>query len=204
MRSTVVGLLLSLFGGIVFAQTTVPNTFTAGTAAKASEVNANFHALATAIDNLESRVSKLEGTLTAADVAGTYAFASLEAETITNANVNVASSQGIVHHQSSNGTFTFNANGTFSFSAPNNSSKLTFSLNTATATETQETVPGSGTGTWSLSGKILTISVGGGGPTVAFTLAAGPGLFINISNSFVTSSTSAASDHLLLILMRTN
>src|SRR5258706_4460391 len=121
MRYSFVGLLLSVLSGVAFAQTTVPNTFTRGTAAKASEVNANFQALATAIDNLGSRVSKLEGTITATDVAGTYAFASLEAETFTGANVNVASSVGIIHHQNGNGTFTLNANGTFSFSATTSS-----------------------------------------------------------------------------------
>jgi len=200
MRYSFVGLLLLVLSGVGLAQTTVPNTFTAGTAAKASEVNANFQALATAIDNLGSRVSKLEGTLSTADVAGTYAFASLEVETFTGANVNVASSLGIVHHQNGNGTFTFNANGTFTFSQTTSSSKLTFLLNSASATETIETIPGTATGTWTLSGKILTINISGG-PTIPFTLAAGPGLFINISNIV---SSSGASDHQLLFLMRTN
>jgi hypothetical protein len=43
-------LSLLLFAASCVAQTTVPNTFVAGTPAKAADVNANFSALATAID----------------------------------------------------------------------------------------------------------------------------------------------------------
>ncbi|MBI3611096.1 MAG: SUMF1/EgtB/PvdO family nonheme iron enzyme [Nitrospirae bacterium] len=51
----VVGLLAFVVVGIAidaYAATTVPNTFTTGTTAKAAEVNANFSALATAIDTI--------------------------------------------------------------------------------------------------------------------------------------------------------
>ena len=41
--------------GSVFAETTVPNTFTAGTPAKASEVNENFSKIASAVDEHWSR-----------------------------------------------------------------------------------------------------------------------------------------------------
>lgn len=51
MRYSVVVFLLCIFSGAALAQTTVPNTFTTGTAAQASQVNANFQALATAIDS---------------------------------------------------------------------------------------------------------------------------------------------------------
>lgn len=50
MRYSFAGLLLFALGSTAVAQTTVPYTFTAGTAAKASEVNADFQALAAAID----------------------------------------------------------------------------------------------------------------------------------------------------------
>ena len=43
---------LSLVAGSLFAATTVPNTFVNGTVADADEVNANFEALAKAIDNI--------------------------------------------------------------------------------------------------------------------------------------------------------
>lgn len=53
MRYSFAGLILFAFSSTALAQsslTTVPYTFTAGTAAKASEVNADFQALAAAID----------------------------------------------------------------------------------------------------------------------------------------------------------
>lgn len=43
---------LTALAGFAWGQTTVPNTFTAGTPARAAEVNANFQALASAIDGL--------------------------------------------------------------------------------------------------------------------------------------------------------
>jgi hypothetical protein len=52
----VVGLLAVAVTGVAiyaYAATTVPNTFTTGTIAKADEVNDNFSALATAIDTIE-------------------------------------------------------------------------------------------------------------------------------------------------------
>lgn len=54
-----IGLLAFVVMGVTvysYAVTTVPNTFTAGTTATASEVNANFSALATAIDTITSCV----------------------------------------------------------------------------------------------------------------------------------------------------
>jgi len=73
MRNGIAAVVLLLLVTAAHAQTTVPHTFTAGAAAKASEVNANFAALATGINNLASRVDRLEGgALTNASIAGTY------------------------------------------------------------------------------------------------------------------------------------
>ena len=58
MRNTIAGLLLVAFSSSVLAQTTVPHTLISGTAAKASDVNENFQALATAIDNLSAKIAK--------------------------------------------------------------------------------------------------------------------------------------------------
>ena len=44
----------------VAGQLTIPNTFTAGTPAKASEVNANFNAVKVAVDNNSSRLDSIE------------------------------------------------------------------------------------------------------------------------------------------------
>jgi len=45
-----IGVFALLFSGVAFGQTQVPNDFTAGTPARAAEVNANFDALETAVD----------------------------------------------------------------------------------------------------------------------------------------------------------
>lgn len=52
MRHTIAGFLISVCSTAAFAQVTVPHEFAAGSAARASEVNANFQALATAINAL--------------------------------------------------------------------------------------------------------------------------------------------------------
>ncbi|MFZ2651097.1 MAG: hypothetical protein WA210_13430 [Burkholderiaceae bacterium] len=50
MRKSALAFVLCIAAGATIAQTTVPNSFTAGTPANASQVNQNFQALANAID----------------------------------------------------------------------------------------------------------------------------------------------------------
>ncbi len=56
-RSLVVGLLLGSLGLYGLAAVSIPNTFSAGTPIKASEVNANFSAVKTAVDALEAKIN---------------------------------------------------------------------------------------------------------------------------------------------------
>lgn len=71
----------TLVSSAALAQTEVPNTFESGQPANAADVNANFTALATAIDNLATRVTTLESAsgdsaLTLEDLVGnTYCIA---------------------------------------------------------------------------------------------------------------------------------
>jgi len=116
MRYSFVGFLLLLLTSTVRTDNGA-FTFTAGTAARASEVNANFQALATAIDNW-GRESATGRHAHAADVAGNLCLCLFGMETFTAANINVASPQGIIHHQNGNGTFTLNASGAFSLPLP--------------------------------------------------------------------------------------
>jgi hypothetical protein len=51
MRYSFATFLLCIISSAALAQTTVPYTFTSGSAAQASQVNADFQALATAIDS---------------------------------------------------------------------------------------------------------------------------------------------------------
>lgn len=197
MRYTAAAILLVALNTPLFAQTTLPYTFAPGTVAKASEVNANFQALLAA-------VNKLEGAITAADVAGTYALASF--------GVNMTGvpppgatggSSARIEHTSTNGVATFNANGTFSVSPETTTGgAVVFSfLNqagtvvTATAASQNAAPPPTVGGTWTLSGKTLTLAVtGGGGGT--FTAAVGSRVFIGVNGD------SASQD--LHFLIRTN
>lgn len=55
--------LTGLTGAATAAEVTIPNTFTAGTEARASEVNANFTAVKAAVDDNHDRISTLENDL---------------------------------------------------------------------------------------------------------------------------------------------
>lgn len=80
MRNSVLSCLLAGACTFVSAQVTLPNTFTAGSPARAAEVNANFQALTTALNGLTTRVAKLEGQITANDLVGTYAVSQFQTE----------------------------------------------------------------------------------------------------------------------------
>jgi hypothetical protein len=195
MRYSVAAFLLCIFSVAALAQTTVPYTFTAGTTAQASQVNADFSALATAIDNLTSRVSKLEGQLTAADMVGTYA--------ITGLSVTV-SSQAQVTNNSVQGTLNLNANGTYSLSI---SGGIAFSLNwifvgsnpVQSASAPYQTITPplyNESGTWSLSGNTLSLNPSGGGGGSVVVTAGG--------RLFVTSSATSPGTTTLNIFIRSN
>ena len=207
MRYLMAGLMLfSAVNTTVAAQTTLPFTFAPGTVAKASEVNANFQALLTAIN-------RLEGQISAADVAGTYSIASLGLYVNSTPQAGMMSNNGRVEHISSNGTATLNANGTFSVTQETTSgSALVFDFLKGSVmippsvvapvvvtaqVETQNAAPPpTGSGTWSLSGKTLTLTTSNGGGT--FTAAVGGRLFIGITPSPDNKSQD------LHILIRTN
>lgn len=57
---TLFTIIACLLASTAFAQTQVPNSFTAGEPARASDVNENFSSLASAIDQIGSRVSSIE------------------------------------------------------------------------------------------------------------------------------------------------
>ena len=133
------------------AQTTVPYSFSAGSPAKAGEVNANFQALATAINALSTRLDKAEGKLTAADLVGTYRFQSLQPEIGTGPYVAFAVFDG---------TLTVKADGTYSLQFSSKGLQLDIQGgNGNPLTGAVKSMSGSGVdgGSWSLSGTVVTL-----------------------------------------------
>jgi hypothetical protein len=200
MRFVSIGFLLFVVSGAVSAQTTLPYTFAPGTVAKASEVNANFQALLTAIN-------KLEGPVTAAGVAGTYVLAGLSLYMTSTPQSGTMSNNARMEHNSTKATAVLNANGTFSFSQEtSNGSAMLFdflknngtnTVTNATAIAQPNTSPPESGGTWTLSGNTLTITTNTGGMGT-FTAAAGGRLFIGVDASPDNTSQE------LHILIRTN
>jgi len=134
---------LCTLGNTAVAQVTVPHTFTSGTPARADEVNANFQALVNAINALGERVDKLEGPLTAADIAGTYHMENLQ--------IGVDAPSGDTEVIAYRGPFTLAANGTFT--------------TTFTGRAHSDAGPtnddGAITGTWTFANGVVTASVPG-------------------------------------------
>jgi hypothetical protein len=131
---------LCAISGTAPAQTTVPNTFTSGTPARSSEVNANFQALTTAIDALADRVERLEGEVSTTDIAGTYATNIFQI----GVDIPSGSTEGITYQ----GPMILAADGTFS---------ITF-----TGAKNDDAGPGADngslTGTWTLTGSTVTLT----------------------------------------------
>lgn len=185
MRQVFVALFVFLSSSAAFAQVTPPFTFTAGAAARASEVNANFSALATAINDLAARLAVVETpALTMAAVAGTYRFASLELG-ISAANGPNASGYLQVSPVRSSGTLTLAASGAVTLSltseathgrieyspAPNHvhatvptgTTAGAASGSTVTSSLTAETDPHTVPGTWTIANGEVVITFTGAG-----------------------------------------
>lgn len=170
--------VLAALSGFALAAS-VPNTFTAGTPAVASQVNANFAALVDAVTSLESRVNKLEGQgLTAADLAGTYSVAVLSTSTTA-----PQANNGRMEHVASSGTLTLNANGTFSLSGSVTGFALVWNFSgsnpvaTAAVTANSFTNSPPNSGTWGFSGNTLLLTFSAG-ETASLTGTVGGRLFI--------------------------
>jgi hypothetical protein len=143
-------LALCAFGQSARAQVTVPHVFTPGTPARATEVNENFQALATAINGLAARLSKLEGgPTTDADVVGNYTLSILQV-----GNGEVAVGNGDSEAISYDGTFTFAADHTFT-------STFTGHKNDSQGPHADD---GTIAGTWSLANNSVSMTITGQTP----------------------------------------
>ncbi len=173
------------FGNQATAQVTVPNTFVAGAAAKASEVNANFQALAAAINSLAARVAKAEGQVLAADLAGTYALSRFQSEIGTGTNA------GWVASYVSGGTLTLAANGTATLSGlVESGSQVNFPSGTRITLNRPEATVNL---TWSYTGGKVVLPDGG-----TLLVADGGRLLISTSANPEDGTT------VLLLFVRTN
>jgi len=185
MHQALAALFAFLLSTAALAQTTVPHNFTAGAPARASEVNANFSALASAIDALAGRVAALESpTLTMASLAGSYRFTSLELGISAASGAN-ASGYLQVSPVRSSGTLTLAAGGAVSVSltseathgrieyspapnhvhaqVPSGTTAGAASGSTVSSSLTRETDPHTVPGTWTLTNGEIVITFTGAG-----------------------------------------
>lgn len=182
-KLALIALLLS-FGAA--AQVTVPNSFTSGQAASASQVNANFSALVSAINATNARVTKLEGTdIVAADLVGTYKFSLLHSELNDNH----------IAHYVQRGTVTLNANLSSSYSVTGQGFQFNPNGN---ATPSAGAFPGqttdTGTSSWTYGSSILNI-VGMGD----FFVTAGGKILIRANASGDASSGTPGGTELIIL-----
>jgi hypothetical protein len=185
--NVVAAVIFALLGGAASAQVSVPNTFTAGTPARAADVNANFQALVTAVNTLSSRVSKLEGQITSADLVGTYAVNQFQSELGGGASGRVAVYTG-------GGTVTFAAGGTGTVSG---NTELGHQLNLPGGTLTAINRPQADFSiNWSFSNGTVTVTFTQGSNT--FSVVAGGRLLI------ATSTNPADGTNVILLLTRIN
>lgn len=183
MRTFIVATSIAVLCTAATAQVTVPNTFAAGAPARAADVNANFQALVSGINAIGSRVSKLEGQITSADLAGTYAINQFQTELGGGASQRVAVYTG-------GGTASFAANGTGTISG---NTELGHQLNLPAGTLNALNRPQAANSfTWSLSAGTVT-ALGG-----TFSVVSGGRLLIR------TTANPSDGTNVLLFLTRTN
>ena len=175
---------VTILVGAASAQVSVPNTFSAGTPARAADVNANFQTLVNAINDLSSRVSRLEGQVTVADLAGTYAIHQFQTE------LGGGTSQRVAVYTSNGGTATLAPDGT---GAVSTIAVQGYQLNLPAGSRIpRSSTDPSGTLTWSLSGGKVNLFGD------KFSIADGGRLLIR------TSANTVDGTNVLLLLVRIN
>lgn len=115
------GALIAISATLVAAPLTTPNSFTAGTAARASEINANFNAVATAVNDNNSRITTIESRVT---TAGNIV---LGPSTATAGNI-LKGTASFIHNFGTNNTFVGVSAGNFTMTGSDNTVAGAFAL----------------------------------------------------------------------------
>src|SRR4051812_7194615 len=197
MGKGLVALGLVLLAGAAHAQTSVPHSFSSGQPARAAEVNANFQALATAINNLTARVDRLEGAaVTAANVAGTYQLFGLQTGI-------APSGSGLIETITYTGTVTLAGGGTYTGSLTESANVLGVgnppNLSSRSPTDALA-------GSYSINSTRITLNTFGGSDPIDFYGAAGARILVAATSGVAPPPgfTFNMGTNVMLILVRTN
>ena len=156
----------------------------------------SYQQLVALLEDLQARVAKLEGDITAADLVGTYTALIMD----TNLDgVNLFDPQASITTRTTSGTITLNADGTGSVGGGLcEGSKLTVSTGTLVGVDCTEA--GTGNVTWTYADGVATITFLDDGDQIPLNVALGGRLMINGGSFFHASDPS--SNHLQFILTR--
>lgn len=188
MRHLLVSVLLFAIAGAALAQKG------GNQPARAADVEA----LNAALTELATRVSRLEGDVTPATAAGTYALVGLEVEVGRGC---VGCNPTITHHGTQDGMMVLNSDMTFTISGNTRAANIRLDLldpGTGNIRLAGTTTLGGGpfqaTGIWSISGKVITLNPAGEGQQTL--LVAAPNLLVSAMRS------DDGMDHSMLLAVR--
>jgi len=131
---------IAVHARVIAAPMTVPNTFTAGTPARAGEVNANFSAVVTAVNDKDTRLTTLETNAARPDVAPSGNVV-LGISTPTSGNI-IKNAQPFMHDTGLASTFLGSGAGNFTTTGEDNSA---FGFNALSGLSTGESNTAMGT-----------------------------------------------------------
>jgi len=153
-------------------------------------------ALARAVAALTERVSKLEGNLESADLAGTYSLSAFQSDLLAMVPATPTPQRNaIIGVQTSTGTVTVNADGTGSFAGSGNGSVLIQGLWTLNATQGAD----AGTFTWTYANGIMMVALDDGNH---IELAVGPAGRLLVGARSALDAVDQHATSLLVVLTR--
>lgn len=179
--------------GALASEVTGYTDATANTPATAADINANFNALITAINDNNTRITALESAIGNGATDGTYTFIELAVELAADSGTGLTQAYSEISTFSSSGTFTLVDDGTFSGTINENRSTLEHATDGDCGVEgcrdtfnpnfgTQASEPLSGT--WTEDASTVTLTIGPG--DIVVLNKAGPKLLVFSNKDTVT------------------